>query len=257
MTLLNKSKINQLLTTIPVGTVLTSSYLLSRGYSHALLYHYVQSGWLRSIGSGAYVREGDEVDIFGGLYGLHNTTASTVHIGGRSALQLLGRAQYLEEKLSKLIIFAPTNTQLPKWFREHSWETSFLLHTSKFLPVQLEIEEYTVKQFTVSISSAARAMLECCYLAPNHQELSECYECMEGLNNLHPTIVQSLLEQCRSIKAKRLFLFLADHFQHAWFEFLDLRAVNLGKGKRQIASIDAKYDAKYQITVPKEWLQDA
>ena len=257
MTLLKKSKINQLLTKIPVGTVFTSSYLLSHGYSHALQYHYVRSGWLRSIGSGAYVREGNEVDIFGGLYGLHDTTASATHIGGRSALQLLGRTQYLEEKISKLILFAPTNTQLPKWFREHSWETSFILHTSKFLPVQLDLEEFSIKQFTVSISSAARAMLECCYLAPSHQELSECYECMKGLNNLHPTIVQSLLEQCGSIKAKRLFLFLADHFQHVWFEFLDLRAVNLGKGKRQIATIDSKYDAKYQITVPKEWLLDA
>ena len=134
MTLPIKSKINQLLMKTPVGVVLTSTHLLSRGYSHALQYHYVQSGWLCSIGSGAYIRMGDDVDIFGGLYGLRGTTASNTHIGGRSALQLLGRAQYLEEQPSNLILFAPTNTQLPKWFREHSWETSFVLHTSTFLP---------------------------------------------------------------------------------------------------------------------------
>lgn len=256
MTLYKESKINHLLATNPQGVVLTSADLERQGFSHALQHHYEQANWLCSIGVGAYIRRGDDVDIFGGLYGLDGTAAESTHIAGRTALQLLGRAQYLEAQPSHLVLMAMGGSQLPKWFRTHQWPTGFSFHTSNFLPVDLDIEDFAVKQFSVSVSGAARAMLECCYLAPHLQELSECYELMEGLNNLHPVIVQSLLEQCGSIKAKRLFVFLADHFQHAWFEFLNLSTINLGKGKRQIATEDAQYDSKYQITVPKEWLTD-
>lgn len=256
MTLYTESKINHLLASNPQGVVLTSAKLDAQGFSHALQHHYEQAKWLRSIGVGAYIRTGDDVDIFGGLYGLDGTSAESTHIAGRTALQLLGRAQYLEEQPSQIVLMASTNSQLPKWFRSRQWRVGFSFHTSNFLPADLDIEAFPIKQFSVSISGVARAMLECCYLAPNLQELSECYELMEGLNNLHPTIVQSLLEQSGSIKAKRLFLFLADHFQHAWFDFLDPSTINLGKGKRQIATEDAQYDSKYQITVPKEWRTD-
>ena len=256
MTLYRESKINHLLSTNPQGVVLTSAKLEEQGFSHALQHHYEQANWLRSIGVGAYVRTGDDVDIFGGLYGLDGTSAESTHIAGRTALQLLGRAQYLEEHPNHLVLMAIGGSQLPKWFRAHHWTMGFSFHTSNFLPADLDIEDFPVKQFAVSISGAARAMLECCYLAPNLQELSECYELMEGLNNLHPAIVQTLLEHCGSIKSKRLFLFLADHFQHAWFEFLDLSTINLGTGKRQIATEDVQYDSKYQITVPKAWLTD-
>ena len=38
---------------------------------------------------------------------------------------------------------------------------------------------------------------------------------MEGLTRLRPELVQELLGSCRSVKAKRLFLFLADLCGHA------------------------------------------
>ena len=74
---------------------------------------------------------------------------------------------------------------------------------------------------------------------------------MEGLNNLRPATVQTLLEDCSSIKVKRLFLYLADKAGHEWLSYIDLNKVDLGSGKRAIVS-DGVYIPKYQITVPKE-----
>jgi len=93
--------------------------------------------------------------------------------------------------------------------------------------------------------------MECLYLAPLKQELTECYELMEGLNNLSPKQVQTLLEICQSVKVKRLFLYMAEKAQHSWFKQLDVTKVDLGKGKRSIVKSGVLID-KYGITVPKE-----
>lgn len=253
MTLFKESKINQLLLSYPRGVVILSSELEQNGYSYALQKHYAEFNWLTSIGYGAYIRAGDKVDVFGGLYAL-NKLSCNPHIGGRTALNLQGRGQYIDLAFHKIILFSDPDTLLPKWFREYDWKVSVESFTTNFLPPDLGVIEHQEKEFTVSISGPTRALMECLYLAPKKQELSECYELMEGLNNLRPNIVQALLEKCSSVKVKRLFLFLAEHFEHVWFEYLDLDKIDLGKGKRSIVN-DGKYDKKYKITVPKKWLE--
>ena len=93
--------------------------------------------------------------------------------------------------------------------------------------------------------------MECLYLVPKYQDLSECYELMEGLNNLRPKEVQKLLEACTSVKVKRLFLFLADKVGHVWLKHIDFNQIDLGKGKRSIIK-GGTYIPKYQITVNNE-----
>ena len=93
--------------------------------------------------------------------------------------------------------------------------------------------------------------MECLYSVPKSQPLLEVYEIMEGLNNLRPASVQALLEACKSVKVKRLFLYLAEKAGHDWFNYLDLKKVDLGSGKRSIVQ-GGTYVPKYQITVPKE-----
>ena len=78
---------------------------------------------------------------------------------------------------------------------------------------------------------------------------------MENLIGLRPDVVQQLLEQCRSIKVKRLFLFLAQRLQHPWFEMLDFSRVDIGKGKRSIVK-HGVLEKKYQITIPKGFINE-
>lgn len=245
------TKINRLLVAQPPGTVFLSAWLVGQGYSRDLQQRYKKSHWLQPIGSGAFVRSNDKVGYEGAVYALQQQAGLTIHPGGRTALALAGKAQYLEMAAGKVVLFGGSGESLPAWFSRHDWGVELDYHQTSFLPKGLGLTEVEIKDFSIQVSGATRAMLECLYLAPQHQELMECYELMEGLNNLPPGQVQWLLEQCQSVKVKRLFLYLAEKADHRWFHYLDTANIDLGKGKRSIVRHGA-YVGKYGITVPRE-----
>ena len=251
MSTLNQTKINQLLNVSPQGTVLLSSWLARQGYSPDLQKRYRKSHWLDSLGNGAMMRAGDTVDYYGALYALQTQAGLHVHPGGTTALSLLGKSHYLELSPNRAVLFGGGREILPKWFRDHDWQVAIEYHPTSFLPNDVGLQDFEVKNFSIKVSSAARAMMECLYLAPEKQELVECFELMEGLNNLRPALVQQLLEQCTSVKVKRLFLYLADKAGHEWLQYLDLQKIDLGKGKRALVK-NGVYIPKYLITLPKE-----
>ncbi len=197
------------------------------------------------------IRVGDDVGYEGAIYALQKQTASTVHPAGRTALSLLGKGHFLELDAKKVILFGATGEKLPAWFREHNWGASINYYSTSFLPPGLGMTKVELKNFSIEVSGATRAFMEGLYLAPEKQDLLECYELMEGLNNLRPDQVQVLLEKCGSVKVKRLFLYLAEKAGHEWFQYLDLKKVDLGRGKRSVVNGGA-YVTKYQITVPRE-----
>ncbi|MDN5201269.1 type IV toxin-antitoxin system AbiEi family antitoxin [Fulvivirgaceae bacterium BMA10] len=245
------SKINQLLQSQPKGVVFLASWLSKNGYSADLQKRYRKSNWLQSIGTGAMIRTGDEVDYQGALYALQKQDTSYIHPGGKTALSLLGKSHYLELSKKKVILFGGKGESLPAWFQNHDWNVELNYYQSGFLPKEFGLTQIESKSFTLQVSNAARALMECLYLAPKYQDLYECYEFMEGLNNLRPKEVQKLLEVCTSVKVKRLFLFLADKAKHSWLNHIDIDKIDLGEGKRSIVK-GGVYIPKYQITVNKD-----
>jgi hypothetical protein len=103
----------------------------------------------------------------------------------------------------------------------------------------------------LKISNPARALMECLSQCPDKFPLIEGYEIMENLLTLRPSAVQTLLEQCKSVKVKRLFLYFAEKVGHSWFEDLDTSKVELGKGVRRIVP-NGKYVSKYELMLPEE-----
>ena len=243
-------KLNQLLRLQPPGTVFLSSWLSKHGYSLGLLKRYRNSHWLEAIGTGAMIRADDSVGYEGAIYTLQNQMASLVHPGGRTAMSLLGNAHYLELSAKKVMLFGGAEEKLPIWFKNRDWGVVIDYHPTSFLPPDMGLVDVERKFFSLKVSGSVRALMECLYLAPEKQELLECYELMESLNNVRPQLVQSLLEACQSVKVKRLFLYLAEKTGHDWMNYLNLEKVNLGSGKRSLVE-DGVYIPKYQITVPK------
>jgi hypothetical protein len=251
----NGTKINQLLQEQPRGLVLQSFWLVKQGYSLNLQQRYKKSNWLKSIGPGALIRAGDSVGYEGAVYALQTQSAATIHPGGRTALSLLGKSHYLELASKRVVVFGARGEKLPSWFRNHNWGVTVDYYQTSFLPPDIGLTEVELKNFSIKVSGAVRGIMECLYLAPEKQDLMECFEMMEGLNNLSPKQVQELLEKCKSVKVNRLFLYMAEKASHKWFEHLDLKNVNVGKGKRSIVK-NGVYIDKYQITVPKEFEQN-
>jgi hypothetical protein len=72
---------------------------------------------------------------------------------------------------------------------------------------------------------------------------------MENMSTLRPNLVQSLLEACTSVKAKRLFMFFAEQCGHAWVARLKVESIDFGRGKRVIGE-GGQYHPKYQLSLP-------
>jgi hypothetical protein len=242
------SKLNQLLQTMSKGTVLLSSWLVKQGYTHDLQQKYIRSQWLTPIGKGAYKRTGDEINIFGALYALQKQANKAIHPGGPSALYLQGYAHYIAMENQPLTLFTPQAVKLPVWFTRQ-WSGAYTCRRTTILPGSEALTGYDTGNFEVFISSASRAMMECLEMTPDHFDLEEAWLIMEGLNALPPKQVQHLLEQCSSIKTKRLFLHFAEKAGHVWFKHLDISRIKLGTGKRSIVK-SGVLNSKYGITLP-------
>src|SRR5712675_2306223 len=105
MTSPERHKLQRLLSIIPPGTVVLSAWLTGKGFSSELQRHYRKSGWLSPVGTGAMVRSGDKVGWEGALYALQKNAVLPVHVGGRTALSIHGKAHFLELSRSVLSLF--------------------------------------------------------------------------------------------------------------------------------------------------------
>ena len=253
MTAKKPSKMNQVFRKWPKGTVATQTWLGQLGVSSKLANWHVGSGWLVRFGARAFTQPGDQVDWRGGLYALQTQLGMTVHVGGRTALELQGLAHFVPlGRQKRVILVSDQPEQLPTWFRNYRGDAR-LEHRCLSLFERVP-DKATARLdcggFEVVMSSAERAVMEQMRLARTNADVEQAYQLMEGLNTLRPNVVQDLLVNCRSVKVKRLFLWSAEMVGHVWFGRLDPSQVDLGKGKRQLYK-GGRLDPKYQITVPK------
>jgi hypothetical protein len=255
-----KTKINTLIQSLPRGSVLLPSWLLSQGYSYELQQSYRKSNWLKSIGKGAMLKSGDPLVLTGALSALQNACTErsrcienlNIHIGGRSALELQGVAHYLQINNPEITLFVNSRKSLPVWFTNNDWNAKIkLFRLSLFDDETLGMTDFQEGELTMKISNPARAIMECLALCPEKFPLPESFELMEGLASLRPAKIQELLESCKSIKVKRLFLCFAEKANHSWFKYLDTNKIDLGVGNRSLVESGVLV-SKYKLVLPIE-----
>ena len=228
----------------------TSDWLNKQGLDKRSAYQYENNNWLESVGTGAYKRYGENISWEGALNAIQKQLKLDIHVGGRTALELLGKSHNINFNLNQTFLFTSSKANLPKWFKAHNWQSNLTLIKTQFLNSDAALKELDMGNFKLQISSPERAILEALYLVPKQQDFQECYYLMEGLMDMRPKVLQSLLEECKSIKVKRLFFFMADKAKLPCLKKLDLYRINLGSGKRVIVP-GGNFDSQYQITYPK------
>lgn len=243
-------KIKQLIESWPRGAIRSVSALKLLGYSQNLLNRYRYSGWLKSVGEGAVMLSKDEPNLLGAFFALQHDLKLNVHIGGRSALELKGRAHYIRQGKQSVWIFGEIK-RLPAWFVNYKWKEDLHLIGDKFLATHISegLEPLSNTENEILISSDLRAMLELLTLVPTNQSFDEARELMRGLTDAHPKQAINLLKGCRSVKAKRLFLLLAEVCGHEWVKKINNKEIYLGSGVRQLVP-GGKLNKKYQIIIP-------
>lgn len=250
----NRTKINELITNWIPGAVYSVKWLQSQGYTYSNLQVYKSSGWVRSVGAGALVKSGDEVHWSGAVWALQDQLKLPIHVGGKTAIEQSGSAQYLTLGQQRVFLIADPKTKLPTWFKNTKWDAQIVfLRLSLFnekLNVSTESGLIPVEfgRLKIIFSSRERAMLEYLDQVPERHSFTEAKEIMENLATLRPKLVQNLLVHCTSIKSKRLFMALAERANHPWVKKLDLSKINFGSGSRQLIGGGA-FDSKYKITI--------
>ena len=245
------TKLNSMLRKWPHNTVATSNWLQKQGVNPDLVFHYEKSKWLEKMGYGAFIKYGDKVGWDGGVYAIQALLKLPIHVGGRTALSLKGFAHYLRFGGETVKLFGRGKVKLPAWFKNYDWKVKIKYSTAQlFEPEYKEgLVNYDVGEFTINISAPERAILELLDMVPANETFEEASQIMDGLTTLRPALVQKLLQDCTSIKVKRLFLYLAEKSQHKWFKDIKLKKINIGSGKRIIVK-GGKLVPKYKIVVP-------
>jgi hypothetical protein len=244
-----QTKINLLLQQLPSGALYFSSWLNDNGISYSLQEKYRKSGWLTAIDKGVMYRTGDKPTLFSALSCYNNQLNKRLHIGALSALELQGTMHYVPMGRQKIVIFCSKGEWFPKWFFKHDWGYDIQVKYRDYKETGLMTIEK--ENFEVLVSSRERAFLECLDMTPTYYYPTDMYYIMEMLGTIRPNLMQQLLEECNSIKIKRLFLYMAEKENHWWFEDLDLSKLDTGKGKRSISNYGV-FDSKYQITIPRD-----
>lgn len=273
-----RQKLNRLQRLLPEGLVVDAGWLEGKGYSSPLRSRYLSHGWLEQPARGTYRRPGGKLLWQHVVISLQSLLEFPVMVGGRTALELHGYSHYVSAKeIREVHLYG--NTPLPGWVKKLSVDAELVFHNARKLfreePVprgltsaSWNLEEQTFRSqdpihggltqiawgqwdWPITLSTPERAILELLDELPKNETFHQADKLIEGLRTLSPRRLQKLLEDCRSIKVKRLFLWFAHRHDFRWTTRLREDRIDLGKGKRMLMR-GGKLDSKYLITVPKD-----
>ena len=227
--------------------VVTASYLRQQGVRYQSMLKYRQANWLASLGIGAFCESGTTPSLDAAIVALSEQLGLPVHVGGKSALLRRGIMQHVPIGWHTVELYLKRGIRMPKWFC-NTFVGQFTRNASFLFPDATGVERDALG---VLLSSPERAFVEMAAEVPKKAALGELYQLMEFADTLRPNLVTELLSKCESIKAKRIFLFLADDLGHWWSKKLDRSRIDLGSGCRVIESGGA-FQPRYNIVV-KPW----
>lgn len=267
-------RLKPLLEQVPPGFMVDARWLKSQGIDPKSIHNYVAQGWLERVVRGVYrrplprnVRASDQAGWQPPLLSLQWILGWDVHLGGESALQLQGFAHFLP--LGK-----PVNVNLygdvPSWLHRLPTQATFVVHRrTLFGDDRTGIQDINdagdespatapavnVWRWPVRAASPERAILEALDELPGGARFDHLDTIFQGLTTLRPRLVQKLLEACRSVKVRRLFLVFADRHDHAWRKYLDTGRIDLGAGPRALVA-GGRLHPRYKIYVPADFVPD-
>ena len=247
---------------LPYGMLATKRWLADQGLSAHALDNAVKTETLLLLATGVYSQYSRSVSWEGVIASMQrmekdgSENASPVVVGGLSALGLSGLSQYLSLGNTPHIHLY-VQGRLPTWLARLSLPMKFEGHrTSKLWPESVLQNKAFIKEHEweaelppVYFSCPEKAILELLMDLPDRVTFEHADELMQGLVNLSPRKLDTLLKACKSIKTKRLFFWMAKRQAYPWFSKLNVKDYDLGSGKRVVAK-GGKLDADYLITVP-------
>ncbi len=237
---------------LPDGLVVNRKWLKIKGFERMAVDYFVRSGKLERVGHGVYRRPGPPLKWEHLVYSLQEL-GSPVHVGGSSALDLQGMGHYLQLGGLHTVELYGVN-KLPGWLNELELPVKLVAQgmggIDKLTPDVLTKRPFGHWDWLLRFATMELALFEVLGKIQDESGFSLADKYFESATTLRPILLNSLLQTCRQIKTKRLFLWFSDRHRHAWRNKLKTDNVDLGSGKRMIVKGGA-LDKTYAITVPR------
>jgi len=205
----------------PYGTIASRTWLLDQGVQEHTLKNYLRSKKLHSLKSGFYLWSEFQPKWQAIVASLDKVSSSHLHVGGVTALQIQGGAQYIHFKKGAQCELYSQNAiaERVKAFLNSLNDIEFTFHTTGTLwndemPIDLGLKKWKDPAWDEDflISTPERAILEILHTLPKNISFSHADELFQGLTTLSPRRLTELLFYCRSVKVKRLFFWFADRY---------------------------------------------
>lgn len=264
-------KLKPLLNELPPGFLVDAAWLVARKIDRKSILNYERRGWLEKIARGLYKRPFGSPETDSAKQNWKITVLSMqrlmnydVHVGGKTALAAHGLVHYLSFGAEELVYLYG---KPPAWLKRLPDADRYKPRArSLFSDEKIGVDNAAISlddpgndlavspwRWQLTASSPERAVLELLDELPDHESFHIVDMAFESLSGARPAKMQALLEACRSIKVKRLFLVFADRHNHAWRKYLEPDRISLGSGPRALVE-GGRFHPGYKISVPPEYL---
>lgn len=244
-------KVNKILMNWNNGDVHGLEWLGHYGVDRKLAYKYCKGGYLEKVANGVYVKANETPHPYAIVRYLQQELSSRLHVSGKSALELHGHVHYLSMgKKNRVFLTSYESRRFPKWLKDYVGHFEVSFKKSSLLKSEKYLTEHETSGFKILISSRELAIIELIENFDLSNSLETVANYMESLTTLRSYVLQEVLEECQSLKVKRVFLYVSEKLNLPYFKRLDLNKIDLGSGKRVVVK-GGSLDKKYQITVDR------
>ncbi|OFZ63512.1 MAG: hypothetical protein A2577_06500 [Bdellovibrionales bacterium RIFOXYD1_FULL_36_51] len=247
------SKLNQILLDWSNEDIHGLVWLRDRGVEQRLAYSYYEDGYLEKLGPGVFVRKKDDVSPYALIRFLQEELKLNLHVSGRTALELQGHSHYVAMGARlRVYLTSYEDKVFPKWVKKLENKFELIFKKSSLLSKEDFLITHNESGFNFKVACRELAILELIETLDLSWSLETAENYTESLMTLRDEVLQKVLEDCKSIQAKRVFLYLAEKTNLPSFHKLKLDKINLGTGKRVVVK-SGEFNKKYMITVDRKY----
>ncbi len=233
------------------GLPMTTSDLTKIGIGSDSLTRFVQKGYLKRVGRGAYCLPNDNITDAGAAAVLLRENPG-VHVGGRVALMWQGIRHNISFRYV-IGLYGTERLQFPPWAKSFDLTYQRLNGFFDFSDEEgRELDRDTLSvpitaPFNLTCSEPERAFLEYLNDVCQHQDgtIEEAINLGDSLMYPRIKVLGPLLHRCQSVQVKRLFVKVARRASFLGFDladFIDEYQVYLGSAPLSVKPIDRDFE---------------
>jgi len=188
---------------IPRESPFDTHTLKGLGISPALANYYVKSGWIISLGRGAFAFPNITLDKYLSIKMISNSLKN-IHVGGKTALAWHGFRHNIPGR-ERIVLWGSERGRLPDWFTKQflSRYVSKNIFDSS-LPPGFGLHTIPERPDGPLVSTPERALLELLGEIGQAEEVEESRNIFEMLFSLRAVELSTLLQHCTRVKVTRL-----------------------------------------------------